>query len=77
MNRIKKWFTSFFCTPPEFPWIRGGHCGLCGKWVPDALVSRYWQWTVCRKCAETTTFEEQQQRSKTMITDYMKERTDA
>lgn len=29
----------------------GGHCGLCGKWVPDVLVERHWAWTMCDKCA--------------------------
>lgn len=30
----------------------GGHCGCCGKWVPDALVERRWSWTLCEKCAK-------------------------
>ena len=25
----------------------GGHCGLCGKWIPDAIVDKYWTWTLC------------------------------
>ena len=29
----------------------GGHCGLCGKWVPDVIVERRWSWTICPKCA--------------------------
>ena len=28
----------------------GGHCGLCGKWIPDVLVHRDWSWSVCEKC---------------------------
>jgi len=30
----------------------GGHCGLCGKWVPDVIVERGWSWTLCDKCAK-------------------------
>ena len=30
----------------------GGHCGLCGKWVPDVLVHRYWAVTICCQCGE-------------------------
>lgn len=33
--------------------VIGGHCGLCGKWVDDCLVSSYWRVTICKKCAET------------------------
>jgi len=29
----------------------GGHCGLCGKWVPYDIVVKYWAWTLCDKCA--------------------------
>jgi len=28
----------------------GGHCGICGKWVPNVLVERQWLWTLCEKC---------------------------
>jgi hypothetical protein len=31
----------------------GGHCGLCGKWVPDVIVERRWAWTLCDKCAKS------------------------
>lgn len=30
----------------------GGHCGLCGKWVPNVLVERDWSWTLCDECAK-------------------------
>lgn len=33
----------------------GGHCGLCGKWVPHALVSTDWAWTLCDNCYTTET----------------------
>jgi len=28
----------------------GGHCGLCGKWVDDCVVEKYWPWTACESC---------------------------
>ena len=28
----------------------GGHCGLCGKWVPYDILPRYWAITLCDKC---------------------------
>lgn len=29
----------------------GGHCGLCGKWMPNQLFPKTWAWGVCDKCA--------------------------
>lgn len=57
MTKIKEWLVSFICENI----VVGGHCGLCGKWVPNVLVPRYWQWTVCLEhCDES--FKEDQQR---------------
>ena len=28
----------------------GGHCGCCGRWVPDALTEAAWPWTLCPDC---------------------------
>jgi len=25
----------------------GGHCGLCGKWIPNEIYPKYWAWGVC------------------------------
>jgi len=30
----------------------GGHCGLCGKWVPDEILPKSWAITLCSKCAK-------------------------
>jgi len=30
----------------------GGHCGICGKWVPNELVDRRYPWTLCEECKE-------------------------
>lgn len=28
----------------------GGHCGCCGKWVPDHIVEAGWCVTLCDDC---------------------------
>ena len=25
----------------------GGHCGLCGAWMPDIIVPKDWAWDMC------------------------------
>ena len=32
----------------------GGHCGLCGKWVDNAIVDKDWEITVCEECGSKT-----------------------
>lgn len=32
--------------------VVGGHCGLCGAWMPDAVVEEAWRWGMCDKCAK-------------------------
>ena len=27
----------------------GGHCGCCRAWVPNAIVARGWEWTLCNE----------------------------
>lgn len=27
----------------------GGHCGLCGAWMPNAVVPKEWTWDMCDK----------------------------
>ena len=46
MSRIKEWIINFICTEI----VIGGHCGLCGSWVSDILVPRFWPYTVCENC---------------------------
>lgn len=28
----------------------GGWCGCCGKWLPNAIVLKYWEWDLCDSC---------------------------
>ena len=28
----------------------GGHCGLCGKWIPDEIFEKWWAWDMCKEC---------------------------
>jgi len=37
--------------PPEIM-VFGANCGICGKWMPDELVPKYWTWSICAKCGE-------------------------
>ena len=50
MGKVKRWIrdqaTSFIYRSV----VVGGHCGLCGKWVPGVPVPRWWQWTICQEC---------------------------
>lgn len=27
----------------------GGHCGLCGAWMPNVVVPKDWPWDMCDK----------------------------
>jgi hypothetical protein len=27
----------------------GGHCGLCGSWMPNTITPKDWSWDVCDK----------------------------
>ena len=47
LNKIKKWWNNLPMNQDRTIWITGGHCGLCGKWLPDAVVDARWRWTVC------------------------------
>jgi len=43
---LRDWLIDFIIR-----WIAvGGHCGLCGKWVENALVASYWRVTICNDC---------------------------
>lgn len=43
---IEHWIVKIVCTHVSV----GGHCELCGKWVPGILVPTHWRITVCQKC---------------------------
>ena len=31
----------------------GGHCGCCGKWIPDEIFEKDWSWGICKgKCKD-------------------------
>ena len=46
--RIENWVATWICLNV----VIGGHCGLCGKWVSDCLVPRWWRITICADCIE-------------------------
>jgi len=45
-NRLKNWIVETVTDAV----VIGGHCGLCGKWVPNCLVHHAWRWTICKDC---------------------------
>jgi hypothetical protein len=53
MGWLKNWFVA---KRQAFGWYHidevqaGGHCGLCGAWVPDHVLPKSWPWTICKKC---------------------------
>jgi len=32
----------------------GGHCGCCGNWIGDVIVSKDWVISICKKCIGDT-----------------------
>ena len=30
----------------------GGHCGMCGEWIPDQIFEIWWRWGACDKCTK-------------------------
>jgi hypothetical protein len=32
--------------------VVGGHCGLCGKWIPNEIFDKNWSWGVCEDCKD-------------------------
>ena len=31
-------------------YVKGGNCGLCGKWISTMIVERDWKWGLCKDC---------------------------
>lgn len=46
-EKIRYWWHDFILGQWNKYFVVGGHCGLCGKWVPTAVVYKGWEWTVC------------------------------
>lgn len=44
---IRHWWEGFILGQWEKYFQVGGHCGLCGKWIPDAVVPKSWAITMC------------------------------
>jgi len=32
----------------------GGHCGCCGRWISDVIVSKEWSVSICDRCKGKT-----------------------
>lgn len=43
---IKKWLGLY-----DIDDLRvGAHCGCCGHWMPNEIVSKDYAWDLCKKC---------------------------
>ena len=42
----------------------GGHCGCCGKQIPDEIFEKGWSWGLCKACRGITNIKEIPQRRK-------------
>lgn len=36
----------------------GGHCGCCGKWVPDVILPKIWAITLCERCSNRSSIKQ-------------------
>ena len=46
-NIFRTWWKNLPINQDRTMWIKGGHCGLCGKWLQDAIVDANWPWSIC------------------------------
>ncbi len=46
-NKIKQWFGLYDIKDLQV----GGNCGICGEYMPDAILEKQWPWGLCRKCS--------------------------
>ena len=51
-KKIRNWIKELFDLYDAEEFIIGGHCGICGKWIPDEIFDKYWRWGICIKCKE-------------------------
>ena len=47
---IKEWVKNRFNLYSLEELQVGGWCGLCGKWLPDIIVPKWWPYSVCKDC---------------------------
>lgn len=48
-NKLKDIFTLYDIEDLQI----GGHCGCCGKQIPDKIFEKIWSWGVCKECKES------------------------
>jgi hypothetical protein len=47
---FRKWIKKKFNLYDIDDLVIGGHCGLCGDWIPDKILVKVWTWDICKKC---------------------------
>jgi len=50
MKKIKRWIKAIFCLYDIDDLQCGGHCGCCGKWIPNEILAKEWAWGICEEC---------------------------
>ena len=46
-RQLRWWWQNFILRQWRKYYTVGGHCGLCGKWLPDVVVDINWTWGLC------------------------------
>ena len=49
-KEMRNWIKRLFKLYDINDLIVGGHCGCCGKWIPDEIFWKSWPWGLCKKC---------------------------
>ena len=51
---MRNWVKKFFGLYDIDDLIIGGHCGCCGKWIPNQIFEKIWSWGFCQECINFT-----------------------
>ena len=49
-KRIREWIKRRFDLYDIDDLTIGGHCGCCGAYIRDKILSKDWSWGICDKC---------------------------
>lgn len=47
---MRNWIKKLFGLYDIEGLVIGGHCGCCGKWIPDEIFPEIWTWGLCQEC---------------------------
>jgi len=49
---MRDWIKKIFGLYDIDDLVIGGHCGCCGKWIPDQIFDKWWAWGLCQHCID-------------------------